>query len=148
LCPKSAGGDGKTEDVSDCPRGSSGWWAWKDAQGDGSRAYNHVRGWVASADEALTPELPPDVIKGEFNIPIGGRITGFTRHGLNQAISRDGRGVAGWAILEAVSNPTKITQQANGAILFVGANARVVLNAAGEIVTVIATSAKAWRILP
>ena len=73
LCPKSSGGDGKTEEMSDCPRGSSGWWAWRDAQGEGSRAYNHVRGWLASVDEALSPELPPGVVLAEFNLPIGPR---------------------------------------------------------------------------
>lgn len=98
--------------------------------------------------EADAREHGGELAVAEFNVPIGGLIKGFTRHGINQAISRDGRGVAGWAILEAVSNPSKTVAQANGAILFIGANARVVLNAAGEVITVIATSSKAWRILP
>lgn len=48
LCPKSAGGDGKTEELADCPRGSAGWWAWRDAQGEGSRFVNNVAGTFAS----------------------------------------------------------------------------------------------------
>lgn len=154
LCPKSAGGDGKTEDLDDCPRGSSGWWAMRDARGEGSSIVNNVRGvWavlnndVRAGIEASLPE-GTELAVGVFNLPIGGRISGFTRHGINQAISRDGRGVASWAILDAVTNPTKTVAQADGAIAYIGANARVVLNAAGEVITVIATSSKAWRILP
>ena len=154
LCPKSSGGDGKTEEMSDCPRGSSGWWAWRDAQGEGSTFVNNVRGvWAVlnyDSEARIRASLPEgtELAIAEFNLPIGGRVTGFTKHGINQAISRDGRGVAGWAILDAVTNPTRTVQQARGAILYIGASARVVLNAAGEVVTVIATSSKAWRILP
>ena len=38
-------------------------------------------------------------------------ITGYSRHGLNQAISRDDVGVAPGAILDAVKNPLSITGQ-------------------------------------
>ena len=67
---------------------------------------------------------------------IAGRITGFTRHGLNQVIGRDlGRGVSARAVLDAVRNPTKIVQQSGGRARFVGANATVVLNAEGRVIT-------------
>jgi hypothetical protein len=35
-------------------------------------------------------------------------LTGYTKHGLNQAISRDGVGVSPAAILDAFKNPTSI----------------------------------------
>ena len=67
---------------------------------------------------------------------IAGRITGFTRHGLNQVIGRDlGRGVSSRAVLDAVRNPTKIVQQSGGRTRFVGSNATVVLNAEGRVIT-------------
>ena len=72
MCPKSAGGDGKTEEMSDCPRGSSGWWAWRDAQGEGSSFVNNVRGLWATLHER--PEgFPDNLAVAEFNVPIGPR---------------------------------------------------------------------------
>jgi hypothetical protein len=41
-------------------------------------------------------------------------ITGYSKHGLNQAISRDGAGVAPGAILDAIKNPLNITGQSGG----------------------------------
>lgn len=43
----------------------------RDASGQGSRAYNHARGWLASLNEAFTPELDPNTVKLEFNLPVG-----------------------------------------------------------------------------
>ena len=126
----------------------------KDARGDGSALVNNVRGAWAVLNSDFEATIRNSLPEGaelaivEFNLPIGGRITGFTKHGLNQAVSREGLGVAGWAILEAVSNPVKTIAQANGKILYIGANARVVLNAAGEVVTVIAKNSRAWRVQP
>jgi hypothetical protein len=60
-------------------------------------------------------------------------ITGFTRHGINQTISRS---VLPSAILDAVVNPIQIIQQPNGTTRYVGAGAVVVLNPAGGVVTV------------
>ena len=40
---------------------------------------------------------------------MGSKITGYTKHGLNQAISRQGVGVSPQAILDAVKNPVKVT---------------------------------------
>lgn len=50
LCPEDAGGDGKTEDYSDCPEGSSGYYAYLDAEGNGG-VVNDFRGAVASCKE-------------------------------------------------------------------------------------------------
>jgi RHS repeat-associated protein len=67
----------------------------------------------------------------------GGRLlTGHTKHGLNQMISRDGgRGVAPQAILDALKNPSKIVQQADGALKYIGEKATIVLSEVGRIIT-------------
>lgn len=66
-------------------------------------------------------------------VKLAGDITGFTRHGINQAISR---GVSPSAILDAVVNPIQIIPQPNGTTRYVGSGAVVVLNPAGAVVTV------------
>ena len=66
-------------------------------------------------------------------IQLAGDITGFTRHGINQAISR---GVSPSAIHDAVVNPLQILTQANGTTRYVGKGAVVVLNPAGGVVSV------------
>jgi uncharacterized protein RhaS with RHS repeats len=50
ACPESAGGDGKTDSYADCPEGSSGYYAYRAAQGEGG-AMNTVRGVVAACRE-------------------------------------------------------------------------------------------------
>lgn len=75
-------------------------------------------------------------------------ITGYTRHGLNQAISRDGVGVAPSAILDAVKNRSNIVPQSNGTFRFVGQNAVVVLNRAGKVVSTWATNGGGIRMAP
>jgi RHS repeat-associated protein len=66
----------------------------------------------------------------------GDKVTGYTRHGLNQAISRnDGRGVSPKAILDAVRNPKKIVPQSDGRIKYSGADATVITNSQGKIIT-------------
>ena len=68
---------------------------------------------------------------------IGGQISGYTHHGLNQAIGRDGgRGVSPQAILDAVKNPQKITPQSGGRAKYSGRDATVVLDSEGKIITV------------
>jgi len=79
---------------------------------------------------------------------VAGRITGYTRHGLNQAISREGTGVGVRAILDAVRNPQRIVPRSGGIIEYIGAAARVRLNEAGQVVTVIARGVRGFRITP
>lgn len=68
--------------------------------------------------------------------PIAGRITGYTEHGLNQALGRNGgRGVNAKAMLDAVRDSRKIVAQPNGTTKYVGKRATVVLNADGKVVT-------------
>jgi hypothetical protein len=51
-------------------------------------------------------------------------------------ISRDGgRGVAPQAILDALKNPSKIVQQADGALKYIGEKATIVLSEVGRIIT-------------
>lgn len=77
---------------------------------------------------------------------LGGAITGFTKHGINQAISREGVGVSSRAILDAVKNPVKTVLQSEGRRMFIGRDARVVLNPAGEVITVQPLNRGAFRI--
>ncbi|MEP0766095.1 MAG: RHS repeat-associated core domain-containing protein [Fimbriimonadia bacterium] len=75
------------------------------------------------------------------------KLTGFTRHGINQAISRDGHGVSTRAIREAIKHG-QVTKEVRGgrpAWVYRGRDATVVLNAAGRVITVIATSRRGWR---
>lgn len=63
-------------------------------------------------------------------------ITGFTRHGLNQVISRNGVGVSNQAILSVMRNPTRIySQLSNRAIRYEGPGGVVVTNQAGRVIT-------------
>lgn len=77
---------------------------------------------------------------------IAGKITGYTCHGLAQAMGRDGgRGVKSSAILNTVRNPIKVILQAEGKIKYVGKQAVVILNKAGKVVTTYAKSSRYWR---
>ena len=71
LCPKSAGGDGKTEETSDCPRGTSGWWADREARGEGNSVVNNAMGMWAMFSADVRARLPDGTLYGEFNLPIG-----------------------------------------------------------------------------
>jgi hypothetical protein len=75
-------------------------------------------------------------------------ITGYTRHGLNQAISRDGVGVSTRAIADAFKNPTSIAGQSGGRFVLTGRDAVVVVNADGKVVTTWATTSAGFRVVP
>lgn len=66
-------------------------------------------------------------------------------HGLNQAISRDGVGVAPGAILDAVRNPLSITGQSGGRFMMTGKDAVVIVNHQGKVITTWATNAAGVR---
>lgn len=77
---------------------------------------------------------------------VADKISGYTKHGLNQAISRDGgRGVSPKAILDAVKNPVKIAEQAGGKVMHTGKDAKVALNSEGKVVTTIPRNSEALR---
>ena len=70
------------------------------------------------------------------------QITGFTKHGINQIISRNGHGVADKALLETMKAPSKIVKQGifRSTYKYVGKNAVVILNKTGKVVTAWAKS--------
>ncbi|MEZ5079631.1 MAG: RHS repeat-associated core domain-containing protein [Thermoleophilia bacterium] len=77
-----------------------------------------------------------------------GKITGYTRHGLNQAISRDGHGVHPGTILDVVRNPTTVVtrnSQRGATTIYQNANGRVVLNEKGCVITCIGFNRGTWR---
>ena len=77
---------------------------------------------------------------------IAGKIAGYTKHGIEQAILRDNHGVSPQAILDAVRSPLKvISQPERGTVLYVGKSAVVSLNKAGKVVTTWATNKAGWR---
>ena len=80
--------------------------------------------------------------------PIGGVITGFTKHGVNSVISHPGGGVSPSAVLRAVRNPVQVVNQAKGVVQFVGPDATVVLNAQGKVITAWPTASSGARCLP
>ena len=53
LCPKEAGGNGKSEEYSDREQGTSSVYAYRASQG-GSSAVNTILGWGASCGESTT----------------------------------------------------------------------------------------------
>ncbi|EFC1529192.1 DUF6531 domain-containing protein [Escherichia ruysiae] len=84
---------------------------------------------------------PLGLCKTDSAKSIAGKITGYTRHGLNQAIGRNGgKGVNIRDMLDAVRNPKKIIENANGTIKYQGKRATVVLNQDGKVVTVFGKS--------
>ncbi len=101
-------------------------------------------GTAVATYAATHPEQTTEVIEGVSNTA-SEVITGFTKHGINQAISRDGVGVSSRAILEAVKNPVKIINGADGVVKYVGKDATVVLNKAGEVITTWARNSSGRR---
>ena len=88
-----------------------------------------------AAEEAAGARLP-------------GQISGYTRHGINQAISRDGVGVSPRAILDAFKNPLSIEGQAGGRFVLSGQEATVVVNSQGQVITTWANVASGVRGAP
>jgi hypothetical protein len=64
----------------------------------------------------------------------GGRATSFSRHALNQAISRNGYGVAPSAYIDAIKNG-KVVVRPDGTTRYRGKSATVVVNSSGRIIT-------------
>ena len=91
----------------------------------------------------LLGKVPKGGAKGTKGIT--GKLTGYTKHGLNQAISRDaGRGVSPRAILNALKNPTRIVKQADGSIKYIGREATVILNQEGKLITTYGQPRNLW----
>ena len=74
------------------------------------------------------------------------KITGYTRHGLDQAMFRDGHGVSPQGILDAVRNPTEIVYDAiRDTYKFNGIHSVTILNTQGKVITTWAKSSVFWR---
>jgi len=100
----------------------------------------------ATAKTASMPLPEPRPLDGTA-IPDGAptRITGYTRHGREQSVGRDGgRGVSVAAMEDAVARPIDVTLQDNGGYKFTGETAVAVLNADGLIITGWARTRRAW----
>jgi hypothetical protein len=148
LCPEDVGGRGDSGSFADCPAGSSGWYAHRLATGEGSDLLNLVGGTFASLGEGINEDRCPECLKGIAPNVTPGGIAGYTRHGLRQAMARDGVGVSPRAILDAVRNPRQVVEQAGGKARYVGDQATVVLNQAKEVVTTWARNRNGWRVAP
>jgi hypothetical protein len=69
------------------------------------------------------------------------KVTGHTKHGLNQSISRNGgKGVSVKAKSNAINKPKSVTAQANGTTKYKGKNATVIVNKDKKIVTTFGSS--------
>lgn len=85
--------------MSDCPRGSSGWWAYRDAQGEGSSFVNNAMGLWATLNNDVRAQLPENTAIGEFNLPIGpGGASGLAR-GMRRAVARAQGAEISWSAL-------------------------------------------------
>ena len=80
---------------------------------------------------------------------VGTKIAGYTAHGVEEAISREGHGVKASAILDAVRNPKKIVWKINQKGLtqtYFSKNAKAKINYfTRQIVTVVALTRDAFR---
>jgi hypothetical protein len=101
----------------------------------------------ATAKSLRTPMPEPRPIAGTVARPNSApvEIAGYTHRGAVQAAGRDGgRGVARWALEDAVAQPRAIIEQRNRTFKFTGRYAVVVLNEKGFVITGYATTAAAW----
>ncbi|BBO59024.1 hypothetical protein [Mycoavidus sp. B2-EB] len=91
---------------------------------------------TAISSNRLTMQLSAEQAVG-VRMPTG--IIGYTKHGINHAISREGSGVNANSILDAWGNPIAIKHiptEKGPTFRLKGKDATVVINPKGEIVTV------------
>lgn len=86
------------------------------------------------------------LVHNTCGVTIPGKITGYTRHGLQSVMGHDGVGVNPSAILDTIKNPIKIRPMPNGTLRYVGEGSTVVLNQSGMVVTAWATGHEYYRI--
>lgn len=89
--------------------------------------------WTDGGREA--PDGDSSIEDSEYGsvFELASDITGFTKHGINQAINR---GVSPFDILDALRNPLEIVPQSGGRTRYEGGGAVVVLNSTGKVITV------------
>jgi hypothetical protein len=81
--------------------------------------------WVV--DVGATHSLPAQYAH------VAAAVAGFRKHGIDQIINR---AISPQALLDAVKNPLRVRPRPNETTQYVGADATIVLNADGEVVTV------------
>ena len=79
-------------------------------------------------------------VNNSFDLPTGGKVKGYTDHGRQQALIREGRGVDPKVTLDAANNPIKTTLQSGGKTKYSGKNGSTVLNDKGDVVTTFGSS--------
>ena len=80
-------------------------------------------------------------------IPISNNpITGYTKHGLQSAMSHDGVGIHPSSILRTVKESKKIIPGSNHTVRYIGLDGVVNLNYDGKITTTWSRSKKNWRL--
>ncbi len=100
--------------------------------------------WSLGAGQMLI--TLPGMAAGIVSATGGSPLTGYTSHGLDQAIGREGKGVSPGAILDAVKNPLKVVPQEEGKMLYRGKDAVVILNQNGLVISTWARNHNGWRI--
>ena len=89
------------------------------------------------------------LVHNDCAVPIDApqKITGYTQHGLERAMGRDGYGVSPKGILDAFKNPKRIVYDVRyDTFKFTGQKSVVVLNRQGQIVTTWAKGSMYWRL--
>lgn len=114
--------------------GGGGTGAIRGALGATNKADDVARAADSATDAARVANPPTEV-------------SGWTRHGREQAMSRDGgRGVTDEAVHDAVANPVRSPElQPNGTFRYEGEDATVFLNSSGDVVTTWANGRKGLR---
>lgn len=136
--------------------GTGDFWATRDAalQDLYDRSNIGGTGWQTMSEYgsegaaiALTAGLATEAeASGAIRGVADGRITGYTTHGLNQAIGREGVGVSNRAILDAVRNSQRVVEQGGGVTKYIGKNATVITNSEGRIITTYPRGSGGFRI--
>lgn len=106
-----------------------------------SSAFSRVRAKRANTQATTTKPSANTSQTMSRNI----KIKGYTKHGINQAINHDGKGVKPSAIIHAVKYGTEKVQK-NGTIRYTSSQASVVLNTMQKIVSTWAKSREFWRV--
>jgi len=118
------------------------------AAGTGVTVLGLTEAGTATTAATTTTAATATTAASQSSSVVGNAITGFTKHGINSAISHDGVGVSTRAILNTLKEPVKIIAQSEGRFKIVGKDAVVVLNRAGEVITAWARNGGARRVQP
>jgi hypothetical protein len=103
-----------------------------------SSATSAVGSWVSglfgkAAKETVQKGIKVGAVNGVENSLV---VTGYTKHGINQAISRDGVGTSASAVNNAIRHPLSITKDAaRNSVKIKGKDATVIINNKGKVIT-------------